>query len=1399
LTDKRRPDDEEDDEQRTVAGDASTPGAGATKGDFDLDDLESLPGRRPPPKPQAPTPPPTVAEPRRTPPAPDESFDAPEETTPATFAATTPPRPDAPANPQATVADSAAVQKPRSDEVPTREMDLERELPTIAGTFAASQPPRPPSSEDMETLAEPVAGSEQPTAPELSKSQPPSNSQKPFVSPLSKAASRTARDPIVGSAASRASQAGDAPLGPRALAEGQLLADRYELIERLGKGGMGEVWKAKHTLLQGHRAIKVIKASISRDAAFRQRFLQEGQTMMRVKHPGVVEVTDLDETRQNRELFMVMEYLKGRTIYDAVRDKQKPLAGDVRDAVRILREVALGMQRIHDERIVHKDLKSDNVLLVADETGLEHPKVIDFGLAKRLGDNDAAVEPGPATSPGPGYDPDLRTTLSGTLAYMAPEQFKNQPSSFQSDVYAFGVMAYEVFSRGEFPLPRGSLVEYLKLHEAGKAPDVLAAKRPDLDRKLTAIFDQCLAMKREARPESFAKVAADLEYWLKTPERELRRRKLIYAFAAAAAVIGFGVWGVFFQDKTAALSNLTVVGGGRPYSLAGGKTLHLPASALAAFEMSATIVGKAGTPSLSIDDRSHDVKADDVADGKFVARADLSSLPDGEHTVALKPSSGAAASEFKIFVDRTPPKVKSVSVQGAVTTPKGLLTNSDAPVVVVDLDESADGIAEVYALPTDRPKLPGEREKNADRFLISGTAPGDGKIDLDVIVHDLAGNETATKLSYVRDTKPPQATFKDHFNSLGYAGHPSQNGVWLRSAKGAKFVVTVDEPCRIEAKFGASPAVVRDASAAGDVEIDVPTVPSAGFESAVSVRDRAGNETTRTVHVGVELDGIRVMAVNGAPWLVVRADDPNEKPLVIVSRPYPLGDELKLWATRLRAADGSEIVNAAPVPATLTFMRPSDEGKTNVYTIDRGAFEDGVYKIDATVPDVVGTMPLLLTIDSAPPVVESVAVADAASRNPIAADGWALAPDVVVTAVVSDLSLKRVELDGTSPSEPIGPGRRTYTFAKRLEHEGATTWTLALTDAAGHQTEKAVTVRGDWTAPEIVELQSPKNGATGDDITPVIFAGRCSESTYRLVVEGLPGGATADANCIAADFKQGFLLPATEGPVALRVIAVDPAGHKSSPKVVTLSVVHRATIRAAEITWTRGVETKMEKVEQGDVVLSACAQPVAEVFMDRTEVTNAQYRVFLAAAKDGDAAWRHPDQPKGWSHVPPAATWNDPTWNADDLPVVNVAYWDAYAFAAWSGRRLPTEAEWVKAAAKKAGEVNLRQWPSFCEGEEWKDGVLATSESVKRPVSALKTDDVSPCGCLHMGGNVSEWVDLAAPSGEGGSTAGTRGGNWYFTKRAADVRNTPGKQWDRSFRETTIGFRCAVDADKVSQ
>jgi hypothetical protein len=1381
LTDKGRP--ERDDEEETIAGGASTPGSGGTQGDFGLDDLESLPGRRakPAPKPAAG-------------PAPETPPDA---TSPDAFAATTPP-----AAPDATVADSAAVQKAKKGdaEVPTREMDVERELPTIVGSFAASKPARPPAPDEMETIADAGPATDMPTGSAASKSAVPAKKDKPFVSPLSNVASRTARDPIVGSAATRGTHSG-VPAGPHVLAEGQLLADRYELMERLGKGGMGEVWKARHILLQGHRAIKVIKASISRDPAFRQRFLQEGQTMMRVKHPGVVEVTDLDETRQNRELFMVMEYLQGRTIYDAVRDKTRPLSGDVRDAVRILIEVANGMQRIHDERIVHKDLKSDNVLLVKGDDGKEHPKVIDFGLAKRLGDRDLDIERPDAASPPPGYDPDLRTTLSGTLAYMAPEQFRNQPSSFQSDVYAFGVMAYEVFSGGEFPLPRGSLVEYMRLHEAGKAPDALATKRPDLDPKLAAIFDGCLSMKREARPESFKAVAKELQYWLDTPERLARRRKQIYSWTGTAVLAASAVWGFFFSGRTASLSPPKLfVAESERQPVAG--VWYLRGEDLAALRLQAGIEGKPDGPVVEIDGSRRD-GAHELRDKTLVGTVDLSDLPDGPHALTWRAAPGASAAKMTIDVDRSAPKFRGVAVSGSVVGADGVFSRAQSPEVVVDLDEAGARIAEVVAKPANAPAVKAQRDGDTDRWILKGTSDGDGPVTLDVVARDWAGNESRSKFSYVRDTETPFLTVVDEYEAdarvpevhvRGTSGQRLDLGVGDFDVEGAANGTSIV----VAATFAGRDAVEKVVKGRADVTFDLPDVPADGLATKLVIKDAAGNRLEKELLVRAVRDDVIVTDGDRKNALTI---GPSGAASVVFVReyavgPFKIGDPIVLTARQLLDASGEATAGATPRKVDCKVVNAMRENRIVVAEISAQGLAEGTYEIGPAFLQGTRVTPYRLTIDGTPPRIESCSVKEKSGRA--LGDGdWALSADLVVTATIRDLSPFRVTFGGRPPVEKIEPGRRVYTFADvRCDREGANSWPLVVSDGANQSDSRTLSVNADWSTPEITALDSPRNESTVDDVQPVKFVGRCSEAPFRLEIEGLPG-ATLRRECSAQDFGQEFTLPPTEGPVALRIVAIDPAGHRSAPRVVTLSVVHRATIRAAEITWTRGVETKMEKVEQGDVVLAASAAPVREVFVDKTEVTNAQYRAFLAAVKDGDAAWRHPQQPKDWSHVPPAATWSDPKWNADDLPVVNVAYWDAYAFAKWTGRRLPTEAEWVKAASKKTGESNLRQWPAFAESETWKDGVLATSESVKGPVSALKGADVSPCGCLHMGGNVSEWVELASPAPDGAREAGTRGGNWYFTKRAADVRNTPAKAWDRSFRERTIGFRCAIDADQV--
>lgn len=1327
--------------------------------------------------------------------------------------------------------DAATIAETPASETPTVDIDLRRaddaaagagsdtstgsEDATVAPTAPSSEPAgAAPTAADDEgaTLAEPnfedrlrersaAAGATPlrgPTRADPGAASRSAKSQGPV--PASKFSRGTARDPIAGTGAGRGTT-GAAASGLTQLREGDLLADRYELVRRLGKGGMGEVWQARHTLLQGMRAIKVIKASISRDPSFRARFLSEGQTMMRVKHPGVVEVTDLDETRRNHELFMVMDYLQGRTMHDAVRDLKAPLCADVREAVRIHAELADGMQVIHDARIVHKDLKTDNVILVRTEDGREHPKVIDFGLAKRMDDRDVPLDegggeraPGDPAVPhavtsraGASHD-DTKTTLSGTLAYMAPEQFRGEPSSARSDLYAFGVMLYECFTKGDYPMPRGSLLDYLTRHRAGEVPKRLRQVRPDLDPVIAEIADRCMAPRLEDRPASFRDVAAELRWWLAAPERARRRNRALLTAGAAVLLVGIAIAGVLSGERTAALSGPRLRVGDRALEARDGRT-WLAGPALGAVVFEAAIDGDADDPVLEIDGVRAPARFD-VANGRYAAEFDLSDLADGRHELAFRASPDAAANRLLVEIDREPPRIAELGLlEGASSGASPGHTREQNPVVVVTVSEPQDRLLEVVTVRG--PARSAESDPgDPRRWRLVGTADGDGETVVAVAAVDLAGNRSEPReLRYVRDTAAPTLV------ADGVSGRRFQ----VRRASGNVLRVRANEAVRLAATFRRGGVPVPHAgppAAAQQFDVGVPDVPPEGLTAELVATDAAGNTTQLALDVAVVADTLAVVTKKGESRLATRGDADE---VVEVRRSYPVGSSLRIARARLRDADGAPTDDAA-VDFDDAIVRPTADPGVAELVLPRG-LAPGEYAVSVLGTDEAHRTPLRLVVDPSRPVVGDPVVREAGGRA-VPPGGWSLSPDLVVDVVVADLSLTSLTLNGTPPQADLAPGRATHRFRVRAEAQGATTWTLVAADAAGNRTEIPLTVQCDWEDPRL-EVATPRPGDPLDNVTPTTFSGRCSEPDFDFVVSGLPGGELRGEHS-QQEFADAWLLPDGEHTVTCH--AVDRAGRRSAPVALHLVVAFRATELPDVVTWSRGVTSQMRKVPAGAVVLEQRTHPVEVVFLDRTEVTNRAYRAFLAAcdahakASPGTrAAWDHPDQPAGWSHVPPAATWADPKWNADDLPVVNVAWWDAYAFAAWTGRRLPSEAEWVQGAAKSRdrAEIELRRWPPLAAAEPWRDGLLVTRElpGTSGPARADAGADESPWGLLHMGGNVSEWVDLPFAA-KGDLRTGVRGGSWWMTRSAADVR-VPTKRYDPSFRERTIGFRCAVGAESV--
>jgi serine/threonine protein kinase len=214
------------------------------------------------------------------------------------------------------------------------------------------------------------------------------------------------------------------------LAPGAILAERYEIIERLGAGGMGTVYLARHRLMDRLCALKVLPPGHHRDAEALERFTREARNASRMVHPNVCTVYDFGTTGEG-VAYLAMEYLEGRTL-GAILSEQGRLPLD--RAVRLTREIAAGLDAAHELGIVHRDLKPDNVMVLSTRTG-ETVKLVDFGIAKAL----EAETSGDMTAPG---------VVIGTPDYMSPEQFAGDPVDPRTDVYALGVMFYRMVTGG---------------------------------------------------------------------------------------------------------------------------------------------------------------------------------------------------------------------------------------------------------------------------------------------------------------------------------------------------------------------------------------------------------------------------------------------------------------------------------------------------------------------------------------------------------------------------------------------------------------------------------------------------------------------------------------------------------------------------------------------------------------------------------------------------------------------------------------------------------------------------------------------------------------------------------------------------------------------------------------
>jgi tRNA A-37 threonylcarbamoyl transferase component Bud32/predicted nucleic acid-binding Zn-ribbon protein len=269
---------------------------------------------------------------------------------------------------------------------------------------------------------------------------------------------------------------------------GTTIAGRYLIEEAIGEGGMATVYAARHRLVDRPCAVKMMNPSLAKNEVIRERFRREAKAAQKLAHPNIIEIFDQGETPEG-SLYLVMEILQGKTVADLL-EKQPvvPLDRTLSIAIQIARALA----RAHDLEVIHRDLKPENVFLADSDDGFDRVKLLDFGIARSMQDTRLT---------GAGE-------VFGTPQYMAPERITSIDAGPSADLYALGVIIYEMLC-GVLPFDASDVTTYFIKHLKEKPPSP-RTRDPSIPEPIDKLIMELLAKDVKDRPVDAHRVHSDL-------------------------------------------------------------------------------------------------------------------------------------------------------------------------------------------------------------------------------------------------------------------------------------------------------------------------------------------------------------------------------------------------------------------------------------------------------------------------------------------------------------------------------------------------------------------------------------------------------------------------------------------------------------------------------------------------------------------------------------------------------------------------------------------------------------------------------------------------------------------------------------------------------------------------